>query len=48
VLVGTGAITSFCLTTKASAYGYVPPRKIAFSRYAPWIAILVESQMQRG
>ena len=28
------------LSGKASIYDYVPPLKIAFSRFAPWIAIL--------
>jgi hypothetical protein len=30
----------FACTAKASAYGYGRPLKIAFSRFAPWIAIL--------
>jgi hypothetical protein len=40
-LVGAYADTSFCLAAKASAYGYAPPLKIPFSRFAPWIGILV-------
>ena len=40
-LVGTYVKASFCRAAKASAYDYVPPLKILYSRFAPWSKILV-------
>ena len=36
------AATSFCLSAKASAYGYAFPYSDASNRFAPWVASLAK------